>query len=384
MPGRPPKLPQALAGARPHVPLSPVADASPASPSAASPPTSSAPLPPCPTLAQLPRASARLCLQVARFVERDCHIPLHDTTLLLAVSGGADSLALLTIFTALRSHCGHRLLVAHIDHGLRPESPAEARAVAALCAAWGISCHLHAAPVRQHAAAKGVGLEEAGRDVRYAMLEQLRAAHAAQWIATGHHREDLAEDMLLRFTRGTGWPALGGMQAMDPHRRLVRPLLLCDPASLRILLHSYGISWHEDASNADMAYTRNRLRHTVMPLLRAENPALHQGVENLWTLAQEDAQHWERLITTALAEYKVALSPPRITLPKVLLHAVDKATRLRLYMKAIHSLGQGQARATTLFQLDAAWQDGRGNTLFQLHGKVSARLLQGVITFEIG
>lgn len=382
MPSRPPQKPQAPAGAPPNAPLAPVTEASPACPSPASALAPRAALPPCPNLGQLPRASAQLCLHVANFVRHECNIPLRGTRLLLAVSGGADSLALLTIFTALRGHTGHEVQVIHIDHGLRPESPAEAQFVAALCAAWGIDCHLRAAPVREYAAAHAMGLEEAGRHVRYTLLEQTRAACAAQWIATGHHREDLAEDVLLRLCRGTGWPALGGMQALDPQRHLLRPLLWSEPAALRELLQGYGLSWHEDATNADTAYTRNRLRHTIMPLLRAENPALHQGIQNLWTLAQEDALHWEAITTKALAEHHVSLSPPTITLPKALLRAVDRATRLRLYMRAIHALHQGHPRATTLFQLDSAWQEGRGNTLFQLHGKVNAQLLRGAITFR--
>lgn len=314
---------------------------------------------------------------------QECRTSLNGAKLVLAVSGGADSLALLTIFTALRARTGHTVVAMHIDHGLRPESTVEAASVAKLCAAWGIECHVHTAPVRQHAATHAMGIEEAGRHLRYELLEQCRAGHAAQWIATGHHRADLAEDMLLRFTRGTGWPALGGMQALDPVRHLLRPLLLCDPAALRELLQSYGLSWHKDASNADISYTRNRLRHTVMPLLQAENPALHQGVQNLWTLAQEDTKHWDTIITTALASHAVCLSPPSITLPKALLQTVDKATRLRLYMRAIQALQQGQARGTTLLHLDAAWEKGRGNTHFQLPGKVNAHLKQGAVTFTI-
>lgn len=366
-------------------PLSP--DGSPPTAPASTPAPLQTPLfstpPPCPSLGDLSRPSAQLCLQVARFVAQECHTSLDGAKLVLAVSGGADSLALLTIFTALRAHTGHSLMVVHINHGLRPESTVEAASVAALCAAWGIECHLHTAPVRQHATAQSIGIEEAGRSLRYELLEHCRVKYAAQWIATGHHRADLAEDMLLRFIRGTGWPALGGMQALDSARHLVRPLLLCDPIALRDLLQGYGLSWHEDASNADISYTRNRLRHTVMPLLQAENPALHQGVQNLWTLAQEDTKHWQAVTTSALAAHRVCLSPPSITLPKALLGAVDKATRLRLYMRAIQGLQQGQARASTLLQLDAAWEEGRGNTHFQLPGKLSARLKQGEITFNI-
>ncbi|MEG2173474.1 MAG: tRNA lysidine(34) synthetase TilS [Desulfovibrionaceae bacterium] len=339
-------------------------------------------LPPAPDLAAFSRPHAQLCLQVARFLTHSCHVDIHGSVLLLAVSGGADSTALLSIFTALRPYTGHSLSIVHIDHGLRPESPLEAQSVAALCAAWHLPCTLHSAPVTKYAAEHKIGLEEAGRALRYQILETERQNTRAAWIVTGHHREDLAEDMLLRLIRGTGWPALGGMAAVDRRRKLLRPLLLCAPESLRVLVQDYGLTWQQDPSNADITYSRNRVRHTIMPLLKAENPSLHQGMENLWTLAQEDTRHWENILNAALAHYHITLTPPVITLPKALLCSMDRATRLRMYIQAVHSLAQGQARATTLFQVDDAWQEGRGNTHFQLHGNISVEVLRGNVIFR--
>lgn len=338
---------------------------------------------PAPNLGTLPRPQARLCLQVPRFLQKHCALDLHDTKLLLAVSGGADSMALLTMFTALRPRMGHSLCVVHVDHALRPESPEEAAFVARLCADWGIPCTVRPIPVKKFAAQHNTGLEEASRILRYQMLEEERQRNNADWIITGHHRQDLAEDIVLRLIRGTGWPALGGMQAVDPERHLLRPLLLCEPEDLRALLNSLPLPWQEDASNADISYCRNRMRHILLPLLRVENPSLHQGMENLWLLAREDEAHWDQVISAALSHYQVSLSPPRICLPKALLQAHDRATRLRLYMKAIHSLEQGQARATTLFQLDEAWSQGRGNTYFQLPGKISAHIIRGDVVVSV-
>lgn len=334
-------------------------------------------------LASLARPQARLCLQVARFISKRCQIPLQGEKLLLAVSGGADSLALLLILAALRTHLGHDIAVVHIDHGLRPESSAEAHFVATFCAARHIQCTVRVAPVAAYTAKHKLGLEEASRHLRYQICEEERQGRRAAWILTGHHRDDLAEDILMRLTRGTGWPGLGGMVAVDRQRHLLRPLLLCDPAALRTLLQSLNLSWQEDPSNNDIHLCRNRMRHILVPLLRVENPSLHQGVENLWNLAREDEEHWENVVQKALRSHKVSLAPPCITLPKALLQCHDRATRLRLYLKAVHSLGQGQARAHTLFQLDEAWSQGRGNTHFQLPGKISVRLVRGQVSFSI-
>lgn len=340
-------------------------------------------LAPLPSLGQLSRPMARLCLQVSSFIEGHCQLPLHGQSLLVALSGGADSTALLTILALLRPHKGHCVRVLHVDHGLRPESPAEAQSVAALCAAWSIPCHLVTAPVAEYAAGQRSGLEEAGRHLRYQLLEAERQKCGAGWCVTGHHRDDLAEDMLMRLVRGTGWPGLAGMTAVDAGRHLLRPLLLCDPQELRKLLREYGLGWHEDPSNADITYSRNRMRHSILPLLRAENPSLHQGLENLWTLAHADTQHWEHTLEQALVRHNVRLCGPQVSLPRALLRDMDRATRLRLYMRAIKILGQGQARAETLFKLDESWSAGRGGTLFQLPGGIEARLLSGNITFML-
>lgn len=338
---------------------------------------------PIPNLGTLPRPQAQLCLQVARFLQDHCALNLRGTRLLLAVSGGADSTALLALFTALRAHTGHHVCVLHVDHGLRPESPKEADFVARLCADWGIACTVRQANVKAYAAQHKIGIEEASRTLRYQLLEEERQKSHADWIATGHHRDDLAEDMLMRLTRGTGWPALGGMSAVAPERHLLRPLLLCEAEALRALLRHLALTWHEDPSNTDISYSRNRMRHILLPLLRIENPSLHQGLENLWHLAQEDKAHWEKLVTAALKQHKVSLKPPRICLPKALLQAHDRATRLRLYLTALRSLGQGQARATTLFQLDEAWSQGRGNSHFQFPGKISADIARGNVVVSV-
>lgn len=342
----------------------------------------------CPDLASLARPQAHLCLHMARFVSKNCQVKLRDEKLLLAVSGGADSLALLVMLAALRGRLGHKIAVLHVDHGLRPESPVEANFVARLCANWKIDCTVRVAPVTAYAAEHKMGLEEASRHMRYQFLEEERQRIQAAWIVTGHHRDDLAEDMLMRLTRGTGWPGLGGMPAVDEQRRLLRPLLLSDPAALRALLQSLELPWQEDPSNGDMSYCRNRMRHIVLPLFRIENPSLHQGLENLWNMAREDTAHWECLLQKALCQHGVSLAPPSITLPKALLQSHDRATRLRLYLKAVQSFRcgqghrQGQARGSTLFQIDEAWSQGRGGTHFQLHGKISVQVMQGQVIFS--
>ena len=139
---------------------------------------------------------------------------------------------------------------------------------------------------------------------------------------------------------------------------------------------------------------RNRLRHTVLPLLRRENPALDRGMAALWQLAQCDADYWETLLAEALAAHpwheESQDGLPALLLPRELLAGLHPAARLRLYLKAVRLLvrqntGQtgerSQARAHTLLELDAALRKGRGNTRFQLPGGIEARLKSGAVRF---
>lgn len=340
---------------------------------------------PIPELQTLPSRLARLCLDVERFC-RDGLKMADGKRWLLAVSGGADSTALLCIMVLLAPRHDWRLHVATVDHQLRPESAEDAAFVARLCQDWRIPCRILTADVPRLARQDGLGTEEAARLARYVLLEQARLACGATAILLGHHRSDVAEDQLLRFLRGTGWPALGGMRAEDAERHLLRPLLRTDNRALKELLHHCGILWREDSSNADTRYTRNRLRHTVLPLLRQENPRLEEACLHLWELAGIDGDYWQQELERHLARTPWQEASGSITLPRALLREAHAALRLRLYHRAVARLARlsgGQARSATLLALDQAWQDGRGGTTFQLPGNIMAHLKGGSIRFYV-
>lgn len=340
---------------------------------------------PIPELQTLPSRLARLCLDVERFCRDGLHMA-DGKSWLLAVSGGADSTALLCIMALLAPRHDWQLHVATVDHQLRPESAEDAAFVARLCQDWRIPCRILTADVARLARQDGLGTEEAARLARYALLEQARLSCGATAILLGHHRSDVAEDQLLRFLRGTGWPALGGMRAEDAERHLLRPLLRTDNRALKELLHHCGILWREDSSNADTRYTRNRLRHTVLPLLRQENPRLEEACLHLWELAGIDGDYWQQELERHLAHTPWQEASGSITLPRALLRGAHAALRLRLYHRAVARLARlsgGQARSATLLALDQAWQDGRGGTTFQLPGNIMAHLKGGSIRFYV-
>ena len=301
--------------------------------------------------------------------------------LLLAVSGGADSLALASLFSHLAPARGWQLHALSVNHGLRTEAGNDAAHAVSVCAALGIPCRVTAVDVPGRRR-QGEGVEEAARRLRYAALEEERRRCGADWILLGHHAGDAEEDMLLRLLRGTGWPALGGMRARDDRRHALRPLLAIPPEELRDYLRAIGTDWREDHSNTDTRFTRNRIRHTILPLLRTENPALSTALARLRDLAALDADYWETTLHAALAAHPWQEDATSILLPRALLHSLHPAARLRLLHHAVRTLALrhgGQARHDTLLALERAYSEGRGGLLFQLPGPLFAELRRGSV-----
>lgn len=332
-----------------------------------------------PTLHDLPRADALLALEIHRFVTKDLGVAWQGSSLLTALSGGSDSTALLVLMVSLRDHLGFRVTAAHLDHGLRPESAADAAACADLCEQLNVPLQTERADVAAEARRTGQGLEEAGRRIRYDFLDRARLRAGADWVLTAHHAGDLAEDVLLRLVRGASWPALGGMKAVDPKRRILRPLLMTDRERLAELLLRRGISWREDPSNRDRAFRRNRIRLDILPLLVDENPSFGDVVRQLWRTARRDEDFWEDRI----AGLPVS-TPDGMLLPSARLGALPPAGRLRAYVAAVHALKEGQPRASTLFQLDDAWERRRHGGRFLFPGGITALVSAEGVLFARG
>jgi tRNA(Ile)-lysidine synthase len=210
--------------------------------------------------------------------------PLRGAHLLVAVSGGPDSTALLAGLAELCARYALRLTAAHVDHALRPESAAEGDAVAALSARLGVACVR-----RRVAVGHGAGLEARARRARYRALRAMATEAGADWIVTGHTLDDQAETILLHLLRGAGRRGLAGMARV--RGRLFRPLLGATRADVRRFLADRDLAFAIDRSNADLAHARNRVRRLLLPLLEAEfNPRLRHALgESAGRLADEDA-----------------------------------------------------------------------------------------------
>jgi len=186
----------------------------------------------------------------------------------LAVSGGADSVALAFLLTkgGQKRNAAKRFVILHVDHGLRAESKEEYRFVRSLAKRLGVPFKgTHAKVVRR----PRESLEMAARRVRLAFFARCVKTLKLDAIATGHHMDDVAETFLMRIKRASGPEGLAGIKPTSAVGtiRFVRPLLGCRDAELKAYLRKYGESWCEDASNDDTSIERNRVRHEVIPFL---------------------------------------------------------------------------------------------------------------------
>ncbi|MDR1841401.1 MAG: tRNA lysidine(34) synthetase TilS [Holophagales bacterium] len=214
---------------------------------------------------------------------------------LIACSGGGDSVALLACLYGLRANLKLDIAIAHVDHGLRQESKEEADYVKSLCKNLDldlVSCSLD---IAGHASITGQGLEMAARELRWSWLRQEAANCGAAWIATGHTIEDHTETIFLRLARGSGLGCLSGLPAIQPPRW--SPLIECRREELRAYLRGLGIEWREDHTN-DIGFTpRNRWRKHLVAF-REESPNIDG---HLWETHRQAADLLE--LRNALVSY---------------------------------------------------------------------------------
>lgn len=202
-----------------------------------------------------------------------------------ALSGGADSVALLAFLRSIAEEYGLELSACHLNHCLRgEESQRDEAFVRSLCQSWGIPLTVERQPVAELAAKSGDSLELAGRKARYALFARLHAQQGCK-VATAHTLSDQIETVLQRLVRGTG---VTGLCGISPVRRwIIRPLLGCTRQEIEEYCTQQGLTFVQDSSNFTTQYTRNRLRWQVVPQLYGINPALHTAIAQMCSAMTE-------------------------------------------------------------------------------------------------
>ena len=248
-------------------------------------------------------ATAALLARIGAAIAENNLFDLEQDTVLVAVSGGRDSVVLLDALHRL----GARVAVAHAHFGLRgEEADADAEFVRKLAKQHKVPFHLEHFATAAFAEKEKISTQMAARALRYAWFGQLSARHGYAAVATGHHAADAAETVLLNLTRGTGLAGLHGIPAKTPlpgGSVVVRPLLTATADELADYLVERQLAWREDASNQDTThYRRNRLRHDVLPTLRELNPNLDQTL----SLSAERVRQAEALVAERVADISAA------------------------------------------------------------------------------
>jgi tRNA(Ile)-lysidine synthase len=295
-------------------------------------------------------------------------LPDAGTAVVVAVSGGVDSCALLDLLVRVDLW---PLVVFHLDHGLRDESSEDARFVADRVAHYQQQSDRKnlAAEIRHHdiaaqAQAWGVGLEEAGRRWRYQTLEAVARSAGAAAVVTAHHRGDQVETILANILRGAGPMGVVGMprcRELAPGIDLIRPLLDFAKDDLTAYLDSQGLDWREDASNTDRRFNRNRLRLDVLPALEAGAPGFADELLASARAIEADVRQRNTTLTQTLSDNRERDS---LLLEPVL--ALEEADRLLLWRILVRELTLPMTRQTLKTLDDLA--TGRPGRSFELGG----------------
>ncbi len=215
----------------------------------------------------------------------------------VAVSGGADSTALLCALAEARAEMGLVLSVLHVHHGIRgAEADVDANFVQELAARLEAPCTVVRVEAPVHAQRKKISLETAARALRYAEFARVLRAGHVDVVATAHTRDDQAETVLMKLLRGAWTEGLGGIHptlVLEDGGPVVRPMLAVRRAEVEAYLRARGQAWREDLSNSDPAHTRNRVRQELLPVLRQYNPVVEEQLARMAALARDEEAYWQ-------------------------------------------------------------------------------------------
>lgn len=262
----------------------------------------------------------------------------------VGVSGGADSLCLLYVLKEYSKEVEFPLFAVHVEHGIRgQESLKDADFTEEICRQMGVPCQRVSIPVQQIAREQGLSVEEAGRQERYRIFEEVRRQCGAARIAVAHNQNDQAETMLWNLIRGSGLKGLGGI--LPVRERIIRPLLFTDRKDIERILHQAGLTWRTDRTNLEEDYTRNKIRLSLIPQMERElnGQAGHHMAQAAHRLQQVQS-YLERMTDQAAAQClrEAYDGRPSVILLLESFHAQDELIQTELLKRAISLLTDGR------------------------------------------
>lgn len=300
--------------------------------------------------------------------------------IIVGVSGGTDSVALLHLLKGWREEMNWSLTAVHVHHGLRGEAADGDQAfVESLCAAWDIPCRVFRYDAAAEAEKRGMGEEETGRLLRYAAFRKTAGEHGR--IAVAHHMNDQAETLLMRLCRGTGLKGLAGMRPVRGN--ICRPLLACTRAEIERYCAAEGLSFREDATNQELKYTRNRLRHRVLPLLEEINPQAAAHIARTAALLAEDEDYLEQQAAVLYTALERPSAGREISLEREGLRRAHPALRRRVLRMALGEFVSADISHVQAAALEELLEKPSGRSRSLLHG-IRAENRYDVLTISQG
>jgi len=286
-------------------------------------------------------------------------------SVLIALSGGCDSVCLLHLFTQLAKQAEIKLFAAHLNHQLRDTANRDEKFVKELCDRYQIPLFCERKNIREFSAKDS--LENCARKIRYEFFQKIIKEHQIRWIATAHHKNDNAESILLHLTRGSGLNGLCSMQKKHTNS-IIRPLLPFSRKELEAYARTSELSWVEDETNQDVSYSRNRIRHCVIPQLEAINPGFVDVLYENSTLLSED----EAFLTTyTRTKYREIFDGTSLDWDA--LYNEPIAIRRRLIQMLYREMTQAENNLAK-YHIDAILSLGQSGKTINLPGKVECRL----------
>ncbi len=334
-----------------------------------------------------PQAARRRFLDRIRETIRRHGMLIGGETIVVAVSGGPDSTALLHAMTALGREMRWSLHVAHLDHGLRREAADDAAFVAAVSQALGLEHRAESVDARSLATRDGLSLEDAARRLRYEFLTRTAKDIGATAIATGHTLDDQAETVLLRLLRGSG---LDGLAGIPPVRqsdgiRVVRPLLEVTRDEVMAYLNEIGAGWRDDSTNQNREILRNRIRLVLLPALEGYNRDVRRTLARVAGLLRDEADVLRSLAAPGIAE---ALSGDSgtVRVAQTSFARLPAALQRRALREAVRRV-RGNLSGVRFVHIEEARQlvlEGEGGAWLPLPGGVRVTRVSGGAEVAVG
>ena len=289
------------------------------------------------------------------------HMFPRNAKIVVGLSGGADSVALLHVLCSLEKEWN--ITAVHVHHGLRgEEADRDAAFAEKFCEALGVPCIVRKYDVRAEAKARKLGEEETGRLLRYEAFREVAGEDG--YISVAHHRKDQAETVLMRLCRGTGLTGLVGMSPVNGN--ICRPLLFCSRQEIEQYCKENGLNWQEDATNQEETYTRNKLRLRVLPLLEEIHP---KAVEHVSETAELLALEEDFLEQEASACYEaVKLNGTEVALDRKKLCELHPAMKKRVLRKAMAEFCSADVSQVQIEALEDLLQKETGKSRDFLEG----------------